>query len=227
MSDQQAPAGSQPLQFDRAVPANAPADQPPGAVVCHMCKTPISTEYFHVNGAVLCERCKDIAAAVLSSPRGKGPFLRGALYGIGAAVAGAAIYYAVIALLNLEIGIVAILIGYMVGVAVRKGAGGGGRRYQVLALILTYLSVGLAYTPLGLSSVSNEPMAVLIISGAVMVVSLPVMAIIGSGASGILSAIIIGVGLQQAWRMTAAPVVSVKGPFRVGATSATQVANGA
>jgi hypothetical protein len=37
----------------------------------------------------------------------------------------------------------------MVGYAVRKGAGGrGGRRFQILAVVLTYWSVGLAYTPL-------------------------------------------------------------------------------
>src|SRR4029450_6773668 len=72
-----------------------------------------------------------------------------ALFGLGAAIAGAILYYAVIAITNFEIGIVAIAIGFMVGWAVRKGAGGrGGRRFQVLALVLTYWAVGLAYTPI-------------------------------------------------------------------------------
>ena len=52
--------------------------------------------------------------------------------GLGAGIVGAAIYYAVIAITHLEIGIVAILIGYMVGRAVRKGARGhGGLRFQI------------------------------------------------------------------------------------------------
>ena len=37
----------------------------------------------------------------------------------------------------------------MVGWAIRKGtAGRGGRRFQILAAVLTYWAVGLAYTPL-------------------------------------------------------------------------------
>ena len=74
-----------------------------------------------------------------------------------AAIPGAILYYAVIAITNFEIGIVAIAIGYMVGWAVRKGAGGrGGRRFQVLALVLTYWAVGLAYTPLRSSRSTEE-----------------------------------------------------------------------
>ena len=66
----------------------------------------------------------------------------------------AAIYFAVIALAHLEIGIVAILIGYMVGYAIRKGARGrGGLRFQVMAVALTYLSVAIAYTPLAVKQV--------------------------------------------------------------------------
>src|SRR4029077_2464037 len=69
----------------------------------------------------------------------------------GAGIVGAAIYYAVIAIAHLEIGIVAILIGYMVGYSVRKGTQGrGGRRFQVLAAVLTYLSVAGAYAPLAI-----------------------------------------------------------------------------
>jgi hypothetical protein len=74
-------------------------------------------------------------------------FGRAALFGLVAAVLGAVLYYAVIAITNFEIGIVAIAIGFMVGYAVRKGAHGGGRRFQVLAVALTYWAVGLAYTP--------------------------------------------------------------------------------
>jgi hypothetical protein len=85
---------------------------------------------------------------MMETPTGMGPFLMATIFGIGAGIAGAIVYYAVIALTNFEIGIVAILIGWMVGYAVRKGAGGGGRRYQVLAIALTYFAVALAYTPI-------------------------------------------------------------------------------
>ena len=83
------------------------------------------------------------------TPRGALPLLVAGACGLGAGIVGAIIYYSVIAIAHVEIGIVAILIGYMVGAAVRKGArGGGGRRYQILAVALTYFSVGLAYSPL-------------------------------------------------------------------------------
>ena len=69
------------------------------------------------------------------------PLAIAAIFGLGAALAGAAIYYAVIAITHFEIGLVAILIGYMVGYAVRKGAGGrGGLRFQILAALLTVRS---------------------------------------------------------------------------------------
>ena len=77
-----------------------------------------------------------------------------------AAIAGAILYYAVIAITNFEIGIVAIAIGYMVGYAVHRGAGlRGGRRFQILAVALTYWAVGLAYTPIAFRDVVQETTA--------------------------------------------------------------------
>ena len=45
--------------------------------------------------------------------------------------------------------------------------------------------------------------------------SLPVIAIF-SGGSGVLTALIIAIGLRQAWQMTGAPALKITGPFRVG-----------
>lgn len=138
------------LQFDRALTAGDPARASAAATVaCAKCRTSITTEYYQIGKHVVCERCRDSVQASLVTPRGWKPFLKAAVFGIGAAVAGAIVYYAVIAIANLEIGIVAILIGYMVGYMIRKATDGkGGRRFQILALVLTYWSVGLAYTPL-------------------------------------------------------------------------------
>ena len=128
------------LQFDRVIadPAASVAPSSPTAA-CTACQTPIETEYYSINDHTVCRACRDSVETAAQTPRGAGPFVRAALFGLGAGIVGAAIYYAVIALANLEIGIVAILIGYMVGYSVRKGAGsGGGRRFQVLAVALTY-----------------------------------------------------------------------------------------
>jgi hypothetical protein len=150
MLDQAAQTGSDELQFDRVSTGTAPS-APPGkvAVTCAACRTSIETTYFEVNGSILCRLCRSRAESAAETPRGIVPFLTAAVYGLGAGVVGAIIYYAVIAITNFEIGIVAILIGYMVGYAVHKGAGlRGARRFQVLAVALTYLSIALAYAPL-------------------------------------------------------------------------------
>jgi len=169
----------------------------------------------------------------------------------------------VIAFAHLEIGIVAILIGYMVGYSVRRGAEGrGGLRFQVLAAVLTYLAVALAYSPLAIQEAMHEkrpaaqtPAAAanagadastpadgshasadverpvraragkgrLLLGFVVLLglmVALPVLVVIGSMPSGLISAFIIFIGMRQAWKMTAAAVLRVAGPYRVGAQQA-------
>ena len=62
--------------------------------------------------------------------------------GLLAGLAGAAIWYAVRKITDYEIGLIAIVVGLMVGVAVRKGSKGrGGWFYQALAMTLTYCCV--------------------------------------------------------------------------------------
>ena len=138
------------LQFDRVEgTASAPLAMPAEpSVPCAACGDAITQQYYHLNGRPTCDRCRAKAGILLATPKGMGPLGKAAMFGIGAAIAGAVVYYGVMEITGLEIGIVAILIGYMVGWGVRRGAGGrGGRRFQILAVVLTYWSVGLAYSP--------------------------------------------------------------------------------
>ena len=48
---------------------------------------------------------------------------------------------------------------------------------------------------------------------------LPVLVVWGSLPSGLISAFIMIIGMRQAWRMTAAPSVTVYGPYQVGTAS--------
>jgi hypothetical protein len=196
------------LQFDRMIPQLENST----GVLCAGCGTPIGTEYFQVNGNVLCGRCRQSIEAAAETPRGVWPLVVAGVYGLGAGIGGAAIYYAVIAIAHLEIGIVAILIGYMVGYSVRKGARGrGGRRFQILAAALTYASVALAYTPIAVGhTVSNLGFLFGVIA------ALPVLMVVSSLPFGLISAFIIFIGMKQAWRMTAAPALEILGPYRVG-----------
>jgi len=258
MFDHETPVvGNEPLQLDRVITASATAAPPDKlAVVCEVCETSIDTEYFHANGMVCCGGCRRRLEAGAETPRGIAPFVKAGIFGLGAGMVGAVIYYAVIAITSFEIGVVAILIGYMVGQAVRKGARGrGGLRFQILAVALTYLSVALAYAPLVIQEMSvkrgqvqqaaastsdaSRPAAAttdaapdaapppsggsLLLALAMLLaffLALPVLAVFGSLPTSLIGGVIIGVGMRQAWRMTAAPRVEILGPYRVGSEAA-------
>ena len=148
------------LQFETVTPPPLPgADAAQAGVSCTLCDASISDEYFDVNGQTLCRVCRVRVLEATEMPTGWGVFLRAMACGVVAAIAGAILYYAVIAITDFEIGLVAIAIGFMVGYAVRFGTGGrGGRRYQVLALVLTYVAVSLAYTILAVrASIDQAP----------------------------------------------------------------------
>src|SRR5437762_1451530 len=152
MSDGRTTDAAEELQFDRVItcsPASGSSDRP--AVVCLACHTAIETQYYDINGKSFCGRCRDTIESEAETPRGIAPFVSASLYGLVGGIFGALLYYAVIAIAHLEVGIVAVLIGYMVGYSVRTGAHGrGGRRFQILAVALTYASVALAYAPLAI-----------------------------------------------------------------------------
>lgn len=247
MLDQVARVDNEALQFDQAIAGSSGASAEKPAVTCAACRAQIETEYFDVNGHSVCGRCRTIAASAAETPRGIVPLATAAAYGLGAGILGAIVYYAVIAIAHLEIGIVAILIGYMVGYAVRAGARGrGALRFQVLAVCLTYGSIALAYTPIaikemaagrkapGASAASSSDAAaadadleeaapsagrMLLFAAALagFIAALPILVVVGSFPSGLISALIIFFGMRQAWRMTGPPRMQILGPYRVGA----------
>jgi len=263
MTSDQKPGTDAPLQFDRVQTGRTDAGTTaPRGVVCQSCGAAIRTSYFSLGEASICGLCRANFEESVERSRSWATFFKASLYGLAAAILGAIIYYGVIAITNLEIGLVAILIGYMVGFAIRKGAlGFGGLRYQILALGLTYLAVSLAYVPLafqgdegpedptvvhanldppaGAQDATAEITAVQVPLAddaeadakpvtpgevvkalgalAVLFLGLPIIAIIYSMPSGLISALIIGFGLRQAWRMTAEIPLEVTGPYRVSA----------
>jgi hypothetical protein len=131
------------LQFERAEHSDQTRSQ---TVSCAACGTPLSS-YFEVNGKLACEPCKDAAQASQSASHLPG-LLRGAALGAIAAAVGAGIYYAIAQLTGYEFGLMSIVLGLMVGFAVRRGARGrGGWRYQALAMFLCYAAICATYVP--------------------------------------------------------------------------------
>jgi len=231
------------LQFDTAVPKGGSSPAATGTVMCQSCSHPITSTYYDVSGQSTCAACRTTIGTLMETPSGAGPLLKAALFGVGGGIAGAIVYYAVLALTGYEVGLVAIVIGYMVGYTVRKGAGGGGRRFQVMAVLLTYLAVGLAYTPIAIKGAVDEEKkataaqasgrkletetgaeaeptlsAGLALAGvALLALALPVLVVVGGLPSSLISAAIIFFGMAQAWKMTGKPPLVITGPFRVGA----------
>lgn len=114
---------------------------------CNVCSAALENEYFRVGQARVCPACASHLHDQPASPAASA-LLRAALYGLAAALGGALLYAVILLVTGIEIGLMAILVGYVVGRAVRKGSGGiGGRRCQILAVALTYVSISLGYIP--------------------------------------------------------------------------------
>ena len=83
---------------------------------------------------------------------------RGLLFGAAAALGGCILYAAVAIITGWEFGLVAIVVGFMVGKAVRHGSNGlGGRPQQILAVVLTYFAITTSYIPVFIYQASSHP----------------------------------------------------------------------
>lgn len=96
--------------------------------------------------------------------------------------------------------------------------GMGGRPYQIAAVILTYLAIALAEIPISLWQFRSH-----IPSGHMLAIAIRVLPIgltspireLRDPIHGLINLVILYVGLQIAWRGTAAPGAVVEGPFRL------------
>lgn len=132
------------LQFERADKGDAAAAQ----IACGVCDEGIESEYYESGGGIVCPGCR--AARIAERERGSrwGRMARAMALGTLAAAVGSALWYGISALTGYEFGLIAIVIGLMVGGAVRLGSRDrGGWAYQTLAMFLTYVSIVSTYAP--------------------------------------------------------------------------------
>jgi hypothetical protein len=190
------------LQFQKAGFSNPPA--------CSACKSAIYGPYYHLAGQRICAPCAELARIGQQRPA-NAAVLRGTIFGAGMAAVCSAGYAAIVMVSGMELALVAIAVGFMVGRAVRRGSDGlGGRRCQTAAAVLTYLAITMSYIPLMArdTAVSNVTPA------AYMAVALfyPLLALT-DGIRGILGIVIIAFGLMQAWKQTARDPRVITGPY--------------
>ena len=215
---------------------------------CALCRGEIERMYFHLNGQAICPACAGSAQARQRRPSHVA-VLRGLVYGGGMAVL-CSIGYAIFTMVtNMEVALIAIAIGFLIGRAVRTGSRGlGGRRCQALAVLLTYFAIIMGYLPPVVKQMrettakvaekgaevrtaslarSAQPPApkpslarwliavgVIGIGVAFVAIAAPV-AVLTSGASGIISVLILLLGLQRAWRETARDARVLMGPYEL------------
>ena len=126
--------------------------------------------------------------------------------GLAAALAGAALWFGARRLTGVEVSVGALVVGYLVGWAVRKGSHGqGGARYQVLALFLTYTGFALNYAldivPLVLKTAAQHGK----VTAWAMGMGLSYMTPIVGATKNLLALFIQIYALYMAWRLTRRP----------------------
>lgn len=133
------------LQFETAEYAG---DQPPAEMKCGTCGQPIANQYYSVGTLIVCPQCRDEYLAHRHSGTRLSRFFSAIGLGLLAALAGSILWFAVRKFSGYEIGLIAIVVGFLVGKAVSKGSRGrGGWGYQLLAVFLTYSSIVVQYVP--------------------------------------------------------------------------------
>jgi len=148
MSIQPGPAGAAPTRGAAAASAPAFTPTPPPSraplLWCSDCRTPLRTNYYALNERPVCGKCRPGYAAKIARGIGPGSLRRAALAGLGVALAGAVVVAFVIMTMGFGRLLCGLAIGYAVARTVNRATGDYfARRYQVLAVALTYFSVGL------------------------------------------------------------------------------------
>ncbi len=205
---------------------------------CTICQNNLNDTYYRLFQDTVCPSCAEKVKLDREAQVSRGGgLLKATLFGAGAAFAGAAIYGLVTVLSGYAFALIAILNGWMVGRAMMRGSGGmGGRRFQIVGVLLTYLSITTGYlpsivkeivkdqqvkekTPAAAAPAKAEPnqpggAAPVVIALAFLVGIAAIAPFLNlSSASGLIGLLIIFFGLQRAWRECAGVPFEIQGPF--------------
>jgi hypothetical protein len=105
--------------------------------------------YYVANGHIVCDKCRRSVEADWNRGGAAGRFGKALVLGILATIACSVVWYLVLKATDSQWGILAVVVGLVVGGAVRKGSNGrGGWRYQTLAIFLTYTAIVTSYIPI-------------------------------------------------------------------------------
>ncbi len=125
---------------------------------CGFCGLPLST-YYRLNGKMACENCaKNIQNTIPSDSGAR--YMKAVLLGLVGVVIGMAIYATVVIATGWTIGYLALAVGFIVAKLMMVGSGGiGGRKYQITAVILTYIAISVSAIPVFIAQYVKEKKA--------------------------------------------------------------------
>jgi hypothetical protein len=202
------------------------------AALCKSCGKSISGALYRANGVPICASCAQ-RIRDQTPVDSHSAFVRGICCGVGGAILGFVLYVGFALATGWIVGFVSLAVGYIVGKATVFGSGGvGGRRYQVAAVLLTYVAVSTAAIPIAIShhmkqnsaqqqaQASNPTTAVqpktrpLKALGVLMGIGLASPFLdLADPAHGVIGLVILFVGIRIAWRLTARRTVNIVGPI--------------
>ena len=141
------------LSFERATYENRDEARPP----CGLCQKELGSHYWRWQQRVVCASCRDQLERTLAKSRSGASFAKALLLG-GLTALGCGIAYAVfVAISTIQIAFVTIGIAFLVAKVIRKASSGvGGLRFQVLAVVLTYVAGTMGYVPAIFKAISSD-----------------------------------------------------------------------
>jgi hypothetical protein len=217
-------------ETSNGVPQFATAEFAPAVptMTCAACRQPITGPYFQINGARACAECANKIREQTPNDS-HAAFVRALAFGIGGAVLGFVLYVVCALVTGLVIGLVSLAVGFIIGKAMNLGSRGvGGRRYQLVAALLTYLAVSLSAVPIAIYQMRQQhearaqsqntaaPHQHLSVAKAIGVLALLGIASpfldLQDPIHGLIGLVILFVGIRFAWRFTAGRDIIVSGP---------------
>jgi hypothetical protein len=232
------------LDLDKAAytGGNGPGQASPGqgstAQPCANCSGSLGAQYWNWQGNAVCEKCKALLERTVLASQSKKAFGRAALLG-GAAAFGLGIAYAIfVAVSGMQLALLTIGIAFVIATILRRCSNGvGGRRYQLLAVALTYLASAMGYAPAVVSGLSQRDQSAetaqaddsqqtaerethssasagALLMGVAVILAVTLAAPFLAAMDAPIGLLIVIFGLWEAWRLTKGVPASLDGPYQ-------------
>jgi hypothetical protein len=211
------------LRFDRA---EYSTDAGPGKTPCSICRGSLGEQYYKWQRQIVCAACRDKVAGTLARSQSAAAFGKAAALGGATALACGVAYAIFVGLTKMQLALATIAIAWVIAKTIRKASGGiGGRRFQILAVALTYLASAMGYLPGVLAAVSHAAggqasgAAHTSVAGFLLGIGFLVAVTLAAPfleiAQAPIGVLIVVFGLWEAWRLSRGVPLTVEGPYRV------------